>query len=602
MSDVSEDESSAEVAPPVRLTRLRLRNYKTFASFDLTTPGEASFIIGPNNAGKSTLIEAIRGVSAMLKQASLRRPDVRIQDGGNFVWAYRLSEQRSEIDAENLRHNFRDNEARLVLDLSNGTHLTAVWPRMMDDSGLPTGESPYFFVHQRSRVFQYSVRPGTWRKDYVDIGVVPTLAPVARRERRLDSDYLAASIRTRRVSQHLRNHMIELSEAGEFDLFAQFAVTHLPEIDQLEISSAPTAEGELELDLYYREAGERIPKEICWAGDGLQIYLQILFFAWKYRHHQIMVFDEPDVFLHADLQRRLVRLFESLPAQVITATHSPEMLAEASDQNIIWIDKSRKASIRRPDDATREILATQIGSNFNLRLASALRAKVVVFVEGQDMKVLRRVADQIGCKRFAAEAGIVAIPMGGFTRWVGVEPFKWLVDGFLAKSVRVGVLLDRDFRTDVEAADIVTQLAGVGVHGHVWARKELENYLLAPSAITRMTPGATLASTRADLRMVFDQMRGPFEATMIARALATRGRRHEETAISEAVATVRKNFDDDDWCTARLPGKEVFSVLSSMRQARGQPALNAHKLAGALRLEEVPEEMASQLRLIESLV
>ena len=289
---------------PVTIRRLRLQNYKAFPRFDLKFSGDA-FLVGPNNAGKSTLIEAIKGASVMLKWASLRRPDFTRQDAGQLVWAYKMTSQRSEIEPENLRHNFRAAEARLVFELSNDTVLTAVWPPVVDDLGDPTGEAPYFFVREKGRPFRYNSRPGTWRNKHVDIGVVPTLGPVLRHERVLTDDYLDKEIRTRRVSQHVRNHLRRLHRDGEFPEFVEFVTTHLREVDQLEVADSTNEDGETEIDVFYRERGDRIPKEICWAGDGLQIYLQILWFAWFYRSHSIVVFDEPDVFLHADLQRRL---------------------------------------------------------------------------------------------------------------------------------------------------------------------------------------------------------------------------------------------------------------------------------------------------------
>jgi predicted ATPase len=587
-------------AETVSLRRLRLKGYKTFAAFDLQFRGD-TFLVGPNNAGKSTLIEAMQGASVMLRYAAQRRPEFTRQDDGNLVWAYTLTTQRNEVETENLRHNFRNAEARLVLELSNDTVLTAVWPPSIDDEGSPTGDASYFFVRVKGTSFKYRDRPRTWRSRHVDIGVVPTLSPVLRRERLLADDYLASSIRTRRVSQHLRNHILRLDYGDEFDDFLQFVLEHMPEVDHLEVSTSRSESGETEIDVYYRERGERIPKEICWAGDGLQIYLQILLFAWHYRDHPIVVFDEPDVFLHADLQRRLVRVFEDLDAQVVTATHSPEMLTEASDESVLWIDKSRRKAIRRPDPATLEDLSTQIGSGFNLRLASALRATAVVFVEGKDMKVLRSLAATVGCPRLAAERDIAAIPLGGFTRWVGVEPFKWLVDGFLGSSVKVAVLLDRDYKSDDEVSNIQGALAQVGVHGHVWMRSELENYLISPSAIARLRSDIALDEVEGLIRVAADDVRPDFESQMIAQALKHRGHHDESTVIAAAMAHVRDQWTDLDWLIRSLPGKDLLAALNRALQARGRNAVSPMQLAGCLMLEEVPLEMQDQLRGLEEL-
>ena len=78
----------------------------------------------------------------------------------------------------------------------------------------------------------------------------------------------------------------------------------------------------MELDLLYTEPGRRSEKEIVWAGDGIQVWLQLLLHVFRNRHVDVVILDEPDVFLHPDLQRRLVKLLDELPAQTIAATHS----------------------------------------------------------------------------------------------------------------------------------------------------------------------------------------------------------------------------------------------------------------------------------------
>src|SRR2546429_3340765 len=82
----------------------------------------------------------------------------------------------------------------------------------------------------------------------------------------------------------------------------------------------------------------------------IQIWLQLLLHVFRLRERDVVVLDEPDVFLHPDLQRRLVRLLDSLPGQTITATHSSEVLVEAAPESVIWVDKWRRNSVSSPDE------------------------------------------------------------------------------------------------------------------------------------------------------------------------------------------------------------------------------------------------------------
>lgn len=582
----------------LKIEKLSLTAYKSFKNFTVRF-GDNAFLIGPNNAGKSTLIESIRGTAAMLRWASIRRPEFTTRDKGDLVWAYRVRPDVLGIEIENLRHQFHGAEARLELELSNGSVVTAVWPEL-DDNGVPE-EKPFFFVRKKGTLFRGG-QPATWRENYFEIGIVPTLSPVNRREHILNADYVAQNLQTRRASQHFRNHVWEISERGEFDEYRDFLCSHLPEVVNLEISATDSDEpGEKDLDVYFTELGERIPKEICWAGDGIQIYVQILTHLWRLRDCPVVVLDEPDVFLHADLQRRLVGVLETLDGQSITATHSPEMLAEASSESVIWVDKSRRSAVRRPDASSLEDLSSRIGSQFNLRLASALRARVVLFVEGDDMKLVKIVAKKLDCPRIANELGLTTIALGGFDRWTGVEPFKWLVDKFLDRSVHVAVVLDRDYRSDTEVLDVERALDGVGVHGHVWRKKELENYLLNLPLLQRVIGLEDSIDLPSILRAVCDDVLDSVQGQFVAAALASKGKVAAATVVSRVMSEVRKDSRDLSWCLDRLPAKDVLAGLNRELQGLGHKAVSFTRLARDIKISEIPDEFATLVRRVEAL-
>ena len=73
---------------------------------------------------------------------------------------------------------------------------------------------------------------------------------------------------------------------------------------------------------------------------------QILFHIHRTRNLPTVVLDEPEVYLHSDLQRRLVRLLEETGRQVVLATHSSELIGEVQPQSILLVD-GLKDSARR---------------------------------------------------------------------------------------------------------------------------------------------------------------------------------------------------------------------------------------------------------------
>ena len=70
-----------------------------------------------------------------------------------------------------------------------------------------------------------------------------------------------------------------------------------------------------------RKQTVRFQKELVWAGDGLQVWLQLLYHVYRVKNFDSIILDEPEVYLHPDLQRKLVHLLEATCRQIILATH-----------------------------------------------------------------------------------------------------------------------------------------------------------------------------------------------------------------------------------------------------------------------------------------
>jgi predicted ATP-dependent endonuclease of OLD family len=361
--------------------RLELQNFKAFERFSVTFSGDA-FLVGPNNAGKSTLIAALRAAANMVRLAkrNIASDTVTIDRSKKAGHAFR-GEQVGLIE-ENLRHEFHQKDTRLKVTFASDARLEAIWP--IDEN--PAG---YFITRSLDVTLR---QPSDVRREFPEIALVPVLAPVEHAEELLSDKYVRANLDSRLASRHFRNQLQALrnqrsenhiDRLAEFLAFAQPWVPEL-ELGQLKLAMSGDGSG---LDFYYQETRSRIPKEIFWAGDGMQIWLQLLLHVFRQKDADVIVLDEPDVFLHADLQRRLVNLLESVPAQVISATHSADLLLEASEDSVIWVSRDRKRAVRAPGPKLQWEMSKTLGSAFNIPLARALRAQCALFVEGDDSKI-----------------------------------------------------------------------------------------------------------------------------------------------------------------------------------------------------------------------
>jgi predicted ATP-dependent endonuclease of OLD family len=347
------------------------------------------------------------------------------------------------------------------------------------------------------------------------------------------------------------------------------------------------------LDLFYKERTSPREKELFWAGDGIQIFVQLLWHLHRAWGASTVVLDEPEVFLHADLQRRLVKILSEMPAQTIVATHSSEIISEAPASSIIWVSKERRRAVPAPDPSVLEELSTSLGSGFNLRLARALRAKVAVFVEGEDMKILRVLAATVGATAVATEAGVVVESFGGYTKRASARAFAWLTDNLLGKAVHCFVVLDSDYRPPEVMQAAKKELEAVGAVPKAWKRKELESYLLVPSAIGRLA-----GASEAEVRQILDDLAQELRVKVVTRfqrefedARHPRSLKDRHQVLEDAMTATEAVWGSFESRIARCPAKDLIRGLNRELASRGFKTMSTEDIAMELSAAEIPDEM-----------
>jgi hypothetical protein len=585
-----DDQASCHTSPmPAQgLTHVKLTNFKAFKTFTLRLGGNDVYLVGPNNAGKSTLLAATRAAARMVRIAQRERADDRSRVDGVQQWGHAFASTRVDLKSENLRHEFSPEETRLYVGFGRDVRLTAVWPDASDN------EDAFFFVKDNDVTLR---RPTDVRQCLPRIAVVPVLSPLDPDERLLSDSQISSNLESQLASRHFRNQVAYMSRREGHDALERyFEYVHLwtPELELV-----PSRQAIGDIDIYYDEDGARHPREISWAGDGIQIWLQILLHLFRNQDADVVILDEPEVFLHPDLQRRLVHVLNAHSAQTVTATHSAEVLAEAPEESVVWVHRTKRQSIRKPSAEVATELSAALGTAFNVDLARAFKARAVVFVEGEDVVILRRLAATIGAVEIGNDRRITTIRLEGFERWDRLEGFKWLTDELLGKHIALHVLLDRDYRSPEEVSAIENALGNVGVGAHIWERHELENYLLEVPTISRLA--AVDASVVAEfLQAAAEALRTEFRAGYLAAWTRTHPKHDAKRAVIETEAAIDELFGLPlSERLARLPGKELRAQLNQRLVANGSKPVSDRALAGDLRRNEIATELQSVLSRIE---
>src|SRR5690606_31452267 len=120
---------------------------------------------GPNNAGKSTVLDALRIVSAVHRYASRTRPIYREHQGFGGCATFELPNSLIGVPISNVVHNYGDDPAKISVTLDNGSTLHVL---------LHPEHSAVAFLESERRVPR---SPAEYRALVpLDLVIVPTLS------------------------------------------------------------------------------------------------------------------------------------------------------------------------------------------------------------------------------------------------------------------------------------------------------------------------------------------------------------------------------------------------------------------------------------------
>ena len=245
--------------------------------------------------------------------------------------------------------------------------------------------------------------------------------------------------------------------------------------------------------------------------------------------------------------------------QVIVTTHSVEMMSEATPADLLIVDKLHPNSRFANSQRSAQRLIDQLGSTHSLSFARLWHAKKLIALEGKDIELLEPLY-----RTLALEGSLVDQPrisIGGWNGWPYTIGSRLLLKNSAGDAIRVYCIL-RDYHTDDEVDERLKEARTRAVELHVWGRKELENYLLVPSAISRLMKKR---ARRARAEITAEAVRGKIKAIA--------GTMREEVADKYV-----SSFLDQDR-RAGAGASELESTSARIR-AMGHHVLAAHNCPG----------------------
>ena len=473
---------------PTRFTSAKFKNYKALKNYSIAL-NRFNVLVGPNNAGKSTILGAFRILAEGLRKANARGPEL-LTLLGKSDWGYKISLQGLPVSTENVFTDYDESEpARITFRLSNKNELNLIFPELglcvmtCQNTGKPV-RSPSDF----RRAFPASV------------GVVPVLGPVEHNELLNQRETARNALLSHRASRNFRNIWFHFPD--QFEGFRQTLIATWPGMD-IEKPVIDLIDNKQTLFMYCPE--KRYPREIYWSGFGFQVWCQMLTHILSAKNDALLLIDEPDIYLHSDLQRQLVRLLQELGPDILIATHSAEIISEADPGDLLVVHKDATSARRVKDPVGLQKVFDALGSNMNPTLTQLAKTKRALFVEGKDFQILSGLAKRLGLNRVANRADFAVIPVDGYNPQ-RVSEFSKGMELTLGTGLAKGVVFDRDYKSDEHVKETLKELHTFTQLAHVHRRKELENYLLVCDPLRRAIESRlTDQNLRTGLHQVFDK-------------------------------------------------------------------------------------------------
>lgn len=570
---------------------IRVRNFKRFENFYLSARA-GNVLVGPNNSGKSSLLDALRVGQACLRSARTGPPKPVEIWNSSPVLGYVLPSASLPIPIANVATNYSAEDAVVEIRCGNGNTLVVrLNPERQVIFYCETEED----APKTSRAFRQALP--------LDLVIVPPLGPFEETENMVTEETVRRNEGSRLANRYFR-HIWHHREADDFDEFQSLIRATWKGIDINYPELVRASDAPAFLQMFYSE--NRIDREIYWAGFGFQVWMQMITHMLRGSGNSILVLDEPDIYLHPDLQRRLLRLVHQRFGQFFLATHSVEIINEAEPGDVISINHAARSGKRVHTDEEYQSLFNYLGSVENIDFSRLGRARRLVFFEGNDKKILRKYATKLDAKNFANDLDTMILQSGGFSQWRRVKEVAWTFKQVLKIDVEIFALFDRDYRPEEEIDGFLREMVGQGIKCFVLHKKEIENYCLTEANLIRAIQHRQQQRlirkehlSDRQIKRLIEAVSNQFKHDTGAQLVTHRGRYFQEirskfdgsTISKDAWIKFEKDWSDIDKRLAMLAGKDFISQLSARLQKRKGFSLTTYMLIDSLKKEEVADDL-----------
>jgi len=455
-------------------TKMEMRNFKRFdhATVEL---GQSVVLIGPNNMGKTTALQALAlwdaGLRAWVAEygaggnSPKKRPGVTINrkdlmalplPSALLLWKDLHVRQTTREKGKQRTDNVR-------IDITvQGVTEGQTWTCGLEFD-YANEESLYCRALRVDGKDDQERMPVPGQAATHRIAYLPPMSGLADREFVKQSGEIGVLIGQAQTAQVLRNLCLNVYQANESKRWSD-VVGHIRRLFGVELLAPVLNPVRSEITMAYKDqSGNEL--DLSCSGRGLQQTLLLIVYLYA-NPKSALLLDEPDAHLEILRQRQIFNLLtdvaESQGSQIIAASHSEVVLNEAASRGKVVAFIGRPHTINDKGSQLMKAL-TELG--FDQYYQAEQKGWVIYLENTTDLDILRAFAETLGHRALSHLEAPFLHPIATNVPQRARDHFFGLRE---AKSELVGIAIFDRLDKDLQSGTPLVET--------MWKKREIENY------------------------------------------------------------------------------------------------------------------------------
>jgi AAA15 family ATPase/GTPase len=491
-------------------SEIYIDNFKTLRKVRIHLNNELNVFTGTNNAGKTTVLEALALWSECFRtliikaqkadaRNNIRKGDFRLgKKNNNYI------DHRSITSVRTSRYE----DIFYEMDVTNQIVISVKLVGDDFDLNIPiriksaNGGNYLIYLDQHDDFdFQTFNENLSLPTPFSAIYASPVAALVSD-EKYVTHPQVHQQILSRKSFLVLRNRIAKLRSNPsyiEFENDVSYILFESEHHVEFEVVGDINKDVKVNINVYF--GNQSTAKDISLLGSGTIQIIELMLAIYEDRSDlNLIMLDEPDSHIHRDIQKRLIDVLvrNSLKAQVFLTTHNESLIRATQPKNIFHISNSgdgltelevkpitdnNPSSLKvgiQPSGKSKVIKA--LGNSDSLDILDCLEAKKIVFVEGEDDDLfIRNIYEKVKNKSLD---DYVFWSLNGLDTFINCINhykgfFQVIANGHDLWSKTISVI-DADYMTTEQRGRLASQLnSKVNLPTFIWPEYTIEGSILS---------------------------------------------------------------------------------------------------------------------------